>query len=109
MPAETILSMALEGGSCALGLHNKSGQLKEGFCADLIAVDLDQPHLYPTNNLVHTLVESVSSQDVIHSIAAGKFLMKNREILTLDEEKIRFEAHSWLTKNHLMEDELCYR
>ena len=109
MPAETILSMALEGGSCALGLHNKSGQLKEGFCADLIAVDLDQPHLYPTNNLIHTLVESVSSQDVIHSIAAGKFLMKNREILTLDEEKIRFEAHSWLTKNHLMEDELCYR
>lgn len=109
MPAETILSMALEGGSCALDLHNKSGQLKEGFCADLIAVDLDQPHLYPTNNLIHTLVENVSSQDVIHSIAAGKFLMKNREILTLDEEKIRFEAHSWLTKNHLMEDELCYR
>lgn len=108
MPAEKILSMALEGGSSVIGLHNNSGQLKEGCCADLIAIDLDQPHLYPTNNLVHTLVESVSSQDVIHSIAAGKFLMKNREILTLDEEKIRFEAHSWLTKNHFMEDELCY-
>ena len=109
MPAETILSMALKGGSSVLGLHNRTGVLKEGCCADFIAIDLDQPHLYPTNNLVHTLVESVTSQDVIHSVAAGKFLMKNREILTLDEEKIRFEAHSWLTKNHLMEDELCYR
>lgn len=109
MPAETILSMALNGGAQVMGLHNDGGQIKEGCRADLIAIDLDQPHLYPTNNLVHTIVESVTSHDVIHSITAGKFLMKNREILTLDEEKIRFEAHSWLTKNHLMEDELCYR
>lgn len=109
MPAETILRMAVEGGSSALGMTDNLGQLKEGFRADLIAIDLDQPHLYPTNNLVHTLVESVSSQDVIHSIVDGKFLMKNREVLTLDEEKIRYEAHSWLTKNHIMEDELCYR
>lgn len=109
MPAETILSMATSGGGRALGPAHQIGELREGYRADLIAVDLDQPHLYPTNNLVHTLVESVSSQDVIHSIVNGRLLMKNREILTLDEEKIRYEAHSWLTKNHLMEDELCYR
>lgn len=79
MPAETILSMALEGGSCALGLHNKSGQLKEGFCADLIAIDLDQPHLYPTNNLIHTLVESVSSQDELEPVVPAD----QKEILSL--------------------------
>lgn len=109
MPAETILNMATAGGSGCLGLSDSLGRIKEGFRADLIAIDLDQPHLFPTNNLVHTLVESVSSQDVIHSIVDGKLLMKNREILTMDEEKIRFEANSYLTKNHLMEDEICYR
>ena len=109
MPAETILDMAVRGGSACLSMEDSLGKLKEGFHADLIAIDLDQPHLYPTNNLVHTLVESVSSQDVIHSIVDGKLLMKNREILTLDEEKIRFEANAFLTKNHIMEDETCYR
>lgn len=109
MPAETILDMAVRGGSACLAMEDSLGKLKEGFRADLIAIDLDQPHLYPTNNLVHTLVESVSSQDVIHSIVNGKLLMKNREILTLDEEKIRFEANAFLTKNQFMEDETCYR
>lgn len=109
MPAETILLMATRGGSACLGRSRSSGNIKEGWLADLIAIDLDQPHLFPTNNLVHTLVESVSSQDVIHSIVDGKLVMKNREILTMDEEKIRFEANSYLTKNHIMEEDVCYR
>jgi 5-methylthioadenosine/S-adenosylhomocysteine deaminase len=109
MPAETILDMATTGGAAALGLKDSLGKIKEGYKADLIAINLNQAHIYPTNNLVHSLVESVSSQDIIHSIAGGKLLMKDRTVLTLDEEKIKKEVHEFLQNNHMLEDELCYR
>lgn len=109
MPADTILSMALSGGSYALGMENTLGEIREGNYADLIAINLDQPHLYPTNNLVHTLVESASSQDVIHSIVNGQLVMKDRQILMLDEERIRRETALYLQNNHLLEEEICYR
>ena len=43
----------------------------------------------------NTLVESVSAEDVKNVIVGGRMLMKNREILTLDEEKIRREARAF--------------
>lgn len=108
MPAKTILSMALSGGGAALGMEESLGKIKEGCHADLIAIDLDKPHIFPTGNLVHTLLESVGSGDVIHSIIDGKLVMKNRVIQTLDEEKIRYDIHNFMTKNLKTEDELCY-
>lgn len=92
MPAKTILSMALEGGAAALGEVGRLGKLKEGYKADLIGIDLWQPHLLPSGNLVNTLVESVNANDVVHMIVDGKLVMKNREVLTMDEEKIMWEA-----------------
>ena len=91
-PAKTILSMALEGGAAALGEVGSLGKLKEGYKADLIGIDLWQPHLLPSGNLVNTLVESVNANDVVHMIVDGKLVMKNREVLTMDEEKIMWEA-----------------
>ena len=51
-----------------------------------------QPHLYPTGNLVNTLLECVTAGDVCDNIVNGKILMRDREVLTLDEEKIMKEA-----------------
>lgn len=107
MPAKSILEMATKGGGEALMMGNDLGVLKEGYKADLIAIDLSQPHIYPTNNLVNTLVESVSGNDVKHMIVDGKIVMKNREVLTLDEEKIRYEEKRFL-ENQLMENSKCF-
>lgn len=107
MPAETILHMVLRGGAAAMGMEESLGVIKEGFHADLIAIDLDQAHFYPTNNLVHSLLESAGSGDVLHSVIDGKLVMKNRSVLTMDEEKIRYQTKKFLEETHLMEDESC--
>lgn len=91
MPAETLLSLATRGGAAALTMPN-GGVIEAGAAADLIALDITQLHLYPTQNIVHTLVESATGRDVCHSIADGRVLMYHRELRTLDEEKIRAEC-----------------
>lgn len=90
MPAKTILDMAVKGGAACLG--EEPGAVAVGKRADLIGIDLDAPHLWVHGKLSNTLLESVGAGDVKDMITGGKFLMKNREILTLDEERIRREA-----------------
>lgn len=92
MPARTVLSMAAAGGAAALMEEEQLGAVKEGNLADLIAVHIDQPHLMATGSLVNSLLESASGSDVKHSIINGKIVMKDRELLTLDEEKIYAEV-----------------
>lgn len=99
MPAKTLLSMATRGGAASL-LDKGIGTIDVGGTADLIALDIGRPHILPTQNLVHTLVESASGADVTHSIVSGKLLMKDRRVLTLDEEKILAEARTlpWMAR-----------
>ena len=98
MPAETLLQMATQGGAAAL-FQPGLGTIAPGSIADLIAIDTDAPHLWPTQDLVHTLVESASGADVRHSIVDGALLMKDRELLTLDRERISREAEILFEKN----------
>lgn len=90
MPAKTLLTMAAENGAKAL-MQDDLGKVEVGCKADLIGIDLDQPHMMATGNLVNTLVESAAGQDVKHSVIGGKLVMKNRELLTIDEEKLMYE------------------
>ena len=97
MPAETLLKMATQGGAAAL-MEPGLGLIQPGAPADLIAVDAGAPHLWPTQNLVHTLVESASGADVRHSVVNGKLLMKDRELLTIDADRVRREAERLFEK-----------
>ena len=102
MPAETLLHMAVCGGASELFCKH-SERLTPGAPADLIAIDTDSPNLWPTQNLVHSLVECVSGSNVRHSIIDGRLIMKDRDILSLDTEKIRYNVEKavnefpWLT------------
>lgn len=95
MPAETILSMVLNGGAALMGEKESLGAVKEGYKADLISINIDQPHLFPTNNMTHTLVESVNAGDTADMMVDGKWIMRNRRVLTLDEEKIMNSARQY--------------
>ena len=92
MTCATVLKMASWGGSCALGKGDILGTVEEGKKADVILLNIDQPHIQPTQNLLNTIVEAANGHDVTDSIIDGRLVMKNREVLTLDEEKICFEA-----------------
>lgn len=92
MTCPSLLKMATQGGAHAIGKGEILGTVEEGKKADVILLNLGQPHLTPTQNLVHTIVEAANGHDVMDSIINGKLVMKDREVLTLDEERIRQEA-----------------
>lgn len=98
MPAKQILKMVLEGGASLMDEAGALGVLKKGYKADLISIDLMQPHLYPTNNLTNTLLESVHAGDVRDMIVGGKIIMKDKEVLTLDQERIFHEVRNLCLK-----------
>lgn len=92
MTCPTLLKMASQGGANAIGHGEELGSVEEGKKADIILLNIDQPHITPTQNLVNSVVEAACGHDVTDSIINGRLVMKNREVLTVDEEKIRFEA-----------------
>ena len=101
MPAAKILAMATEQGYQLM--DEKGGKIEAGAKADFITIDLMKPHLYPTGSLVNTLLESVTAADVCDSVVEGKILMKDRQILTLDEEKILAEAAEYMERQDTAE------
>ena len=91
LPGDTVLRMATQHGAQAMGFAG-SGVLAEGGPADLILVDFDRPHLRPRHDLIANLVHTGKGADVTHVIVDGRLLMRDRELLTLDEERILYEA-----------------
>ncbi len=98
MPAETLFRMMYEGGAKAIGEMGNCGLIREGAKADLISVGLGEAHMSPSGNLLHTLFECGEGGDVKDMIVGGKLLMKDRELFTLDEEKILWKANEYRKK-----------
>jgi 5-methylthioadenosine/S-adenosylhomocysteine deaminase len=86
VPAAAAVRMATEGGATALSLPG--GRVEVGAAADLAVVDLDAPHLAPAHDLVSHLAYAVRGSDVRHTVCDGQVLMRDREVLTLDEERV---------------------
>ena len=94
MSAAQIISMATKEGYRLM--KEEGGVIAEGKKADFITINTMQSHLYPTGNLVNTLLECVTASDVCDMAVDGRLLMKDREVLTLDEEKILYEAMKYM-------------
>jgi 5-methylthioadenosine/S-adenosylhomocysteine deaminase len=81
--------MATFEGSRASGFANK-GLIREGWMADLLLIDLDQPHYVGVNeeNLAVYIVYAGSSADVKGTMVNGKWLYKDGAYPHLDREEI---------------------
>ncbi|MGI9859804.1 amidohydrolase [Moorella naiadis] len=88
IPAHQALTMATLNGAKALGLDKKIGTLEAGKKADLILVNLRQPHLMPPNDVEANLVYAARGSDVDTVIVNGRILMAGGEVKTLDAEEI---------------------
>lgn len=88
MPAEAVVAMATIEGARVLGLDDRIGSLAVGKRADLIAIDLQQPHLTPLYSPYSQLVYAAQAADVSHVWVDGRCLMRARKLLTLDEQAI---------------------
>lgn len=83
--AYEVLRMATLGGAEVLGIDHHVGRLKEGYEGDIIMVDLNQPHFYPRENSpIANLVYSSKSSDIVMTMVAGKILMDQRRLTTID-------------------------
>ena len=71
---------------------DRVGKLQADYKADFIAMDIDQPHFIPQTDMVSHLVYSAGGQDVSDVCIDGQWVMRKRELLTLDMERIMFEA-----------------
>lgn len=87
VPANQALKMATEYGAEALGLQNV-GKLEVGYKADIVLWDMGGVEWQPNYNPASLLVYSANSSSADTVIVDGKILMQNRELKTLDEEKI---------------------
>lgn len=87
-----ILKMATINGQRALGI-SKAGLIKEDYLADLTIFNLKSSNFTPKNNLINALVYSATAEDVRDALCDGKFVMRNRELVNLDEERIKFEVN----------------
>jgi 5-methylthioadenosine/S-adenosylhomocysteine deaminase len=92
LPAERALRMATIDGARALGLGDEVGSLEVGKRADVIIVDLRALHLNPINDVASALVYSAGSSDVTATIIDGRVLMRDRELLTLNEQAVIEDA-----------------
>ena len=92
MPAETVVRTATVNAAAALGMKDKLGVIREGAAADLIFLDLDAPSMFPNNNILSSLCYSAGGWEVDSVMINGKYVMKNRELLTIDMEKVLFEV-----------------
>lgn len=98
MPASTALAMATREGARVLGLEKEIGVLKPGYKADIILLDMDKPHLYPSHNPVAHVAYAASSADVDTTIINGRVVMENRRLLTVDEKEICAKAEECARK-----------
>jgi len=86
VPAQTVLDLATKGGASVLGMADNIGSLSPGKKADIILLDMMQPHLQPFYN-PDLLVYAAHGSDVSTVIINGKLIMQDRRILTFDVDK----------------------
>ena len=91
LPASQGLRMATENGARALGWE-KLGRIETGWTADLAVLDLDRVNLRPWNDLLSALAYAANGSEVESVMVEGRFLMKDREFLTIDRERVQYEV-----------------
>ena len=98
LPAEKALEMATLNGARALGLESVCGSLVAGKAADIVAVKMDDLETQPLYHAVSQLVYATGRNKVSDVWVAGRHLLKERRLTTLDEGEILAAAKQWQTR-----------
>jgi len=98
LPAEQALRMATLNGARALGIDDQTGSLAVGKSADIVAVDLSQPETQPVFHPVSQLVYAAGREQVRHVWIAGRQVLNNRALTTIDLARSMQRASAWRGK-----------
>jgi 5-methylthioadenosine/S-adenosylhomocysteine deaminase len=92
MPAVEVIRMATIEGARVLGLDARIGSIEAGKQADLVRIDPSAPRLQPIYDTYATLVFAAMPADVRDVMVAGRFIMRDREVATLERKKVLRDA-----------------
>ncbi|WP_031513824.1 amidohydrolase [Desulfofalx alkaliphila] len=92
LPAEQVLEMATVNGAKSLLWDKEIGSLQPGKKADIIVVNPLSPGSIPLHDPVANIVYAMQSHNVESSMCNGKWLMRDKKILTVDEENVLQQA-----------------
>jgi 5-methylthioadenosine/S-adenosylhomocysteine deaminase len=98
LPAAQVLTMATLNAARALGMEQSIGSLRQDKQADLIAIDLNQPETQPVYDPISQLVYSAGRSQVTNVWVAGRQLLRDRELLTVNEAEALARAAEWAAK-----------
>jgi cytosine/adenosine deaminase-related metal-dependent hydrolase len=95
MDAHKVFKMATIGGATAMGLEKEIGSLEVGKKADVVILNLNDFHTYPSNDVdpISRIVYSATRGDVETTIINGKVVMENRIMKTIDKKIVLKEAN----------------
>ena len=90
MPGDQVIAMAYTHNARLAAQHfpQPLGEISVGAGADLILLDYHPITPLSADNLPWHILFGVSGSHVTHTMVAGRWLMKQRELLTLDEAAI---------------------
>lgn len=95
LPALQMLKIATLGGAKAMGMDHEIGSLLPGKAADMAAVRLDDIETQPLYDAASHLVYAAGRHQVTDVWVAGRQLLKNRELLTIDTAAVLTKARQW--------------
>src|SRR4051812_41749339 len=103
IPARAALAMATRLGARAMHMDHLTGSLEPSKRADLIVLDLDRLHNVPAfghdpNGIYAQIVYASKSTDVVDVMCNGRWLMRGRALLTLDERELQDAARALATR-----------
>ncbi|MBV1875978.1 MAG: TRZ/ATZ family hydrolase [Cycloclasticus sp.] len=98
LPAKQALRMATINGAKALGLDKKIGSIEVGKQADMFAINLNSIETQPIYDVISTLIYSANRSQISDVWVAGKRLMQNHELVTIDETALIDKIKQWQGK-----------
>lgn len=96
--AKTSLRMITQNGANAVGMGEQLGSIEKGKIADLVFINLNKPRTTPIYDVHSSLVYAAHSGQIQSVMINGEFVMKNKIMLTLDEEKVKAQAQELALK-----------
>ncbi len=88
MPPGKVLEMATIDAAKALGMEREIGSIEKGKKADIVIIDGNKPHLRPLHTIIDKIVSYANGGDVDTVFIDGKILLKNKEVLPVNEKEI---------------------
>lgn len=90
--AKEAFAMATTNGARAVFRPTVDGTLRPGADADVVLLDLESPRFQPAYDLISNVVYAASAEDVQDVWIGNQWVVRSRQVLTLDTERIRYEV-----------------